>query len=405
MAVTVITPFEVEEWMNTYEGTAKFNIAETCAASISIEDLQNLSEAKTAGIIQLSTKLVYGAIRGSENLRTNLSRLYSAKTSSPLPSDNILITPGAIAANFALLYALIRTGDHIICHYPTYQQLYSVPANLGAEVSLWRAQEDKKWQLDIEELKTLIQPNTKMIIINNPQNPTGAIIPKSTLEQIVEIARKHDLIVFSDEVYRPLFHSIGPLDPAFPPSILSMAYPKAIATGSLSKAYAMAGLRIGWIASRSRDIIEACASARDYTTISVSALSDQVASFALSPDTIHALLGRNIQLAKTNLALLEEFIDAHSWACQWTKPVAGTTAFVKFAREGRAVDDVEFCKLLHERKGVMVCPGSRCFGDNKDFKGYIRIGFANETRTVKEGLDELRAFMRDSFAEVPLATL
>lgn len=238
---------------------------------------------------------------------------------------------------------------------------------------------------------------------SNPQNPTGAVIPKSTLEKIVEIAREYDLIIFSDEVYRPLFHSISPLDTDFPPSILSMAYPKAIATGSLSKAYAMAGLRIGWIASRSRDIIEACASARDYTTISVSGISDQVASFALSPDTIHSLLGRNIQLAKSNLALLESFIESHRWACEWTKPVAGTTAFVRFAREGRAVDDVEFCKLLQEKTGVMLCPGSRCFGDNKDFKGYVRIGFVNETKIVKEGLDELRGFMRGGFTGVPLA--
>ena len=153
------------KWMDAYETTAKFNIAETCAASISIEDLQKLSESKSKNVIDLSTKLVYGEIRGSENLRANLSRLYSAKTANPLPSDNILITPGAIAANFLLLYTLIEKGDHVICHYPTYQQLYTVPASLGADVSLWKAQEDKKWQLDIQELKDLIRPNTKMIII------------------------------------------------------------------------------------------------------------------------------------------------------------------------------------------------------------------------------------------------
>ncbi|MCJ1438266.1 hypothetical protein MMC27_007654 [Xylographa pallens] len=392
------------KWMDAYETTAKFNIAETCAASISIEDLQELSESKHKNIFDLSTKLVYGEIRGSENLRLNLSRLYSAKTANPLPFDNILITPGAIAANFLLLYTLIQKGDHVICHYPTYQQLYTVPASLGADVSLWKAQEDKKWQLDIQELKDLIQPNTKMIIINNPNNPTGAIIPKSTLVQLVEVAQEHDLIIFSDEVYRPLFHSISPLDPEFPPSILSLSYPKAVATGSLSKAYALAGIRVGWIASRSRDLVEACASARDYTTISVSRLDDQVATFALSPETIHSLLSRNIKLAKTNLAILEEFIERHRWACEWVKPTAGTTAFVKFSREGQEVDDVELCKLLQERKGVMFCPGSRCFGDDQDFKGYVRIGFVNETQVVKQGLEELRAFMHGGYREVPLAS-
>ena len=151
--------------MDEYETTAKFNIAETCAASISIEDLQGLSEDKTRTVFSFSTKLTYGAIRGSERLRSNLAGLYSAKAASPLPMENILITPGAIAANFTLLYALIGKGDHVICHYPTYQQLYSVPASLGADVSLWKAQEDKDWQLEIEELKSLLRPETKMIII------------------------------------------------------------------------------------------------------------------------------------------------------------------------------------------------------------------------------------------------
>lgn len=146
----------------------------------------------------------YGAIRGSERLRKNLAQLYSTK--KPMSADNLLITPGAIAANMTAFYGLIGKGDHVICHYPTYQQLFEVPISLGAEVDFWRAREEKKWQLDIEELKALIRPNTKMIIINNPHNPTGAIIPKSTLDALIEVAGEHDLILHSDEVYRPIFH-------------------------------------------------------------------------------------------------------------------------------------------------------------------------------------------------------
>jgi len=153
------------QWFDDHETLAKYNIAETCAASISIEDLKDLSETKSNNIVPLSTKLVYGPIRGSDKLRTNLSRLYSAKTASPLPLENVLVTPGGIAANFLALYTLAGKGDHVICVHPTYQQLYSVPASLGAEVSLWHFREDKKWQLDVEELKTLIRPNTKMIIL------------------------------------------------------------------------------------------------------------------------------------------------------------------------------------------------------------------------------------------------
>ena len=151
--------------MNAYEEKAKYNIAETCAASISLEDLKDLSSDKRSSIVKLDKKLTYGAIRGSEQLRSNLSGLYSMKTATPLPKENVLVTPGAIAANFILFYALLSKGDHVICHYPTYQQLYSVPASLGAEVSLWKAAEEDGWKLDIEELKSFIRPQTKMIII------------------------------------------------------------------------------------------------------------------------------------------------------------------------------------------------------------------------------------------------
>lgn len=165
----------------------------------------------------------------------------------------------------------------------------------------------------------------------------------------------------------------------------------------------MAGIRVGWIASRSKDVIEKCALSRQYTNISVSQLDDSIASFALHPNCIHNLLQRNIQLAKTNLSLLSDFVDQFRWSCDWTKPVAGTVAFVKFMKEGKPIDDVEFCEKLQQKEGVMFVPGSRCFGGGEDFKGFVRIGFVQETETLKAGLDRLRAFMRDGFSEMPLA--
>ena len=387
--------------MDAHETRAKYNIAETCAASISLNDLRNLSEDKVSEIWSPSTKLTYGAIRGSERLRTTLANRYSAKR--PIQADNILITPGAIAANMTVLYSLIGKGDHVICHYPTYQQLYEVPKSLGAEVDYWRAEHSRKWQLDIEELKSLIRPNTRMIIINNPQNPSGAIVPKSTLESLIEIAEEHDLMVMADEVYRPIFHSISPGAPDFPPSVLSLGYAKTIVTGSLSKAYSLAGIRVGWIASGSPEIIEACASARDYTAISVSQLDDQIAAYALDDSCIHSLLSRNIQLAQRNLETLEKFVEKHRWACEWVKPVAGTTAFIKISKMGSPVNDVVFCEKLMEDEGVMLVPGSRCFGDGKDFKGFVRFGFCCETNVLEEGLEKLELFMQKGYRSVPLA--
>lgn len=387
--------------MDAYEHHCKYNLAETCCASISIDQLQHLSGDKSKDVLKTDQVLTYGAIRGAEGLRTNLARLYSAKVTSPLSPDNILTTPGAIQANYLTAYALIGEGDHVICQYPTYQSLYEVPKSLGAEVDLWKAQPEKNWIPDLAELKALIKPNTKLIVINNPNNPTGAILGKTFLEELIAIATEHDITILGDEVYRPIFHSISPIDKDFPPSLLSMGYKNVIVTGSMSKAYSLAGIRVGWIASRNPEIIEKIASARHYTTISVSGLDEQVAAYALSPATVHGLLARNIQLAKTNLALLEKFMIKNEDECEWVKPTAGTTAFVKFHREGKPVDSVDFCKKLLEKTGVLFVPGTQSFGE--EFKGYVRIGFVNQTETVQKGLEEASKFIRKNLEDVDLA--
>lgn len=381
--------------MDKYENTPDvLNIAETCAATISIDDLVKLSEDPSLPHpISTSTKLTYGHIRGSPALRERLASLYSARTASAMSSECILITRGAIEANFLLLYTLIGPGDHVICVHPTYQQLYSVPQSLGAEVSLWKLQKGKKFIPDLEELKSLVKDNTKMIIINNPNNPTGATIPKSILQGLTDFAREKNIIILSDEVYRPIFHGISVADPEFPPSMISMPYEQIIVTGSLSKAYSLAGIRVGWIACKDQSIIEAIAAARDYTTISVSQLDDQVASYAMNPSVIHALLARNIKLAKMNVALLEAFVSEFSENVSWVKPTGGTTAFVKFQKKGELVDDVAFCVDVIEKTKVMFLPGSKCFGE--EFKGYVRIGFVCEPQVLREGLRKLGGYVRD----------
>lgn len=192
------------------------------------------------------------------------------------------------------------------------------------------------------------------------------------------------------------------MDPEFPPSILSLPYAKTIATGSLSKAYSLAGIRVGWIASRSHDILDACAQARDYTTISVSQIDDQIATFALNQNCVHALLSRNIRLAKHNLDILQTFVENHRWACEWTKPVAGTTAFIKFSMMGSPIEDEQFCKVLMDQTGVMLCPGSRCFGERKEFAGYVRFGFCCETKVLQEGLEALSKFMKSGYKKLPV---
>jgi aspartate/methionine/tyrosine aminotransferase len=388
--------------MDKYETTPDvLNVAETCAASISIDDLVELCEDNnTEPPLKTSVKLTYGPIRGSDALRQRLADLYSVRVATPMLAENVLIMPGAIAANFLTLYTLLGPGDHVVCVYPTYQQLYSVPESLGAEVSLWKLKKAKKYVPDLADLDALIKENTKMIIINNPNNPTGATIPKSVLTGLVDRARERNIIVLSDEVYRPLFHGISPIDEEYPPSLISMGYARTVVTSSMSKAYALAGIRVGWIASHDKSIIEMLATGRDYTTISVSQVDDRIASYALSASVLHALLRRNINLAKTNLAMLEAFVDKHDEICSWVKPTAGTTAFIKFENDGKPVDDVELCLDLLEKTKVMVMPGSRCFGHGKDFRGFVRFGYVCETEILVEGLARLEKYLKEEFTHL-----
>ena len=161
-----IAPFQVEQWMDKYETTpGVINTAETCVASISIDELTSLSEDKDIKILDFSRPLTYGAIRGSDQLRQQVANLVSTGASAPLPTENVLITQGAIGANFLLLYTLIGPGDHVVCVYPTYEQLYAVPEHLGAEVSLWKLRPENGYVPDVSDLESLVRSNTKVGLI------------------------------------------------------------------------------------------------------------------------------------------------------------------------------------------------------------------------------------------------
>ncbi|KAI0179039.1 PLP-dependent transferase [Hypoxylon sp. FL1284] len=397
--MVLIPTFEVEQWMDKYENTpGVLNISETCCSSISISELAqfNNSREDSGPLVDFSTRLAYGAIRGSGELRRNIAATYNEDNStSPLPPEGVVVTQGAISANHLVFYSLVGPGDHVICVFPTYQQLYTIPETLGAEVSLWKLTPENANLPNDNELEHMIKSNTKMIVINNPNNPTGATIDQQLLGKIVDIARKHDIILFSDEVYRPLFHSLAD-DDSPPPSAISMGYPKVVSTGSMSKAWALAGIRVGWVASRDRAIIEGVVAARDYTTISVSQLDDQVARYALSSAVRPGLLARNVGLARANLLLLDRFVGDHADVCSWVKPTAGTTCLLQFkGRDGASVDDEAFCKAVLDESKVMLVPASRCFGHGKTsaLDGFVRIGYANETGVLCEALEKLDAYV------------
>ncbi|KAH7153030.1 pyridoxal phosphate-dependent transferase [Dactylonectria macrodidyma] len=389
-----IKPFKVEQWMDKYETTpGVLNIAETCAASVSVDDLVRMCKDPAAlGPLDTSVKLTYGPIVGSQALRERAAA-HCSSDGEQVSADNVIITQGAIGANFLALYALLGPGDHVVCVYPTYQQLYEVPRSLGAEVSLWRLRAEDGFVPQVDALRSLIKENTKMIIINNPNNPTGAPIPDSTLRQIVQVAEAHDIILFSDEVYRPLFHGGAAGQCEVPAPATTFGYDRAVVTGSMSKGFALAGIRVGWVATRDEAILLAMASARDYNTISVSQMDDQIASYALSPAVREPLVTRNMALARTNAKLLKRFVDGHGSVCSWVEPKAGTTAFIQFKINGQPVNDVEFCMDLLEKTKVFFCPGSHCFGEGEDFPGYVRMGYVCETEVLEAGLLKLEGYV------------
>lgn len=236
-----------------------------------------------------------------------------------------------------------------------------------------------------------------MIIINNPNNPTGATIDKDTLQSIVVFAKARNIIVFADEVYRPLFHGLP--SGAEPPSILSLGYDRTVSTSSMSKAWSLAGVRVGWIATRDVEVFRAVESARNYTTISVSQLDDMVAGYALSDAVRPALLRRNMELARTNCDLVAAFVEEHADVCSWVRPTAGTTAFVQFRRGGKLVRDGEFCLEILEKAGVLVMPGSTCFGDGTDFEGHMRFGYVCSTGVLKDALSRLGSYLKGEYLE------
>ncbi|KAH8434476.1 uncharacterized protein LDX57_012121 [Aspergillus melleus] len=400
-----VPPFEVTIWIEQLEDGCKYDLATTCASSISLDELEELSLHKATTSQNLSPrslKLSYGPMRGSDSLRKNIAALYR---NPAVTRDSVLTTNGGIVANQVILQALLSRDDHVIVMYPTYEQLYQTPRMLGAEVTLWKlSPSEGGWELDLAFLRSSIKANTRMIVLNSPNNPTGAHLSAMMQREIVSIAEEHSLMVFCDEVFYPLFRPEKET-PQMPQSFLDLGYSKAIVIGSLSKAYSLAGTRTGWIATTNRDMLEKCAAMRHYTTISVSQIDEAIAAEALAERCRLPLIARANHLATTNICALEKFVEEHHGVCSWKKPLAGTTAMLLFTRNGRPVDDKELCLHLLKKRGVLLCSASVCFsdGDSGDFRGYVRVGAAIDTAEMAGALQEMRNFMIEDFNAIPLA--
>lgn len=374
-----IAPFKVEEWMNEYEMGAEYNIAETCVESLTVDELLNYSESPAAKLEEIKNmQLTYGDIKGSKKFKQGVSSLYQN-----IKPENVLPSHGAIGANFLLLYSLIEAGDEVVSVFPTYQQLYSIPKSFGAEVKKLELKYEDGFLPDLEKLRSLVSPKTKLIAINNPNNPSGVVIKEEMLREIVDIARSVDAYLLADEVYRGF-----DLEEKIPSA--ADLYQKGISVGSMSKVFSLAGLRMGWIAA-AEEVVELCQLHRDYTTISNPMISDYLSVIAL--ENKEKILKRNLRKIKTQLEILDDWVQGEK-LIEYVKPNGGTTAFLKYKVD---LDSKSFAQKLLEEKGVLVVPGI-AFGR----EGFLRIGFAGNKKELKEGLSLLTEFLQEKISKYPV---
>lgn len=368
-----IREFGVELWMNEFENDCTHNLAETCVESLTLEHLAELSGKNDRVLSDLmAMKMTYGAIEGSERLRNNICALYEKQQ-----IGNVIITHGTIGANALVYETLVSPGDHTISVLPTYQQHYSIPESYGAEVDLLHLRETNDFLPDLDELRALMRPDTRLIALNNPNNPTGALMDRSMLLEIVDIARASGAYIICDEVYRGTDqHGDG-----FTVSIADL-YEKGISTAGFSKVFSLAGLRLGWIAAP-RDVIEAVAIHRDYNTISVGMINDYFGCMAL--EARDKILERSRRITRDNLQVLDDWVNSEP-RITYTKPKSATIALLKYQADMPSRD---FCIKLLEETGVLFLPGSAL-----DMEGYVRIGYANDIEILREGLAKVSGFLR-----------
>ncbi|PIH05961.1 aminotransferase [Clostridium combesii] len=368
-----IKTFKVEQWMNQYENDAIYNLAETCIDSLTLRELLNLAgkDFEEYMISLGDIRMTYSHIYGSPSLLKGIASLFQ-----DVKEEQIIPTHGAIGANHQVLITLLEPGDSMVSVAPTYQQHYSIPESINAEVNILDLLPENNFLPDLQELKKMVNSNTKLITINNPNNPSGSLIPVELLKQIADIAKSVDAYVLSDEVYRGISE-----DGSYMPSIVDF-YEKGISVGSMSKTFSLAGLRLGWIVSKDEKIINLCKGRRDYDTISCGVLDDIFASLAL--ENKDAILERNRKIVMTNRDLLHQWVISEP-RVSYVKPVAGNTALIYYDVD---MHSYEFCEKLLKETGVFYTPGE-CF----DLDYCFRIGYAFDSKTLMKGLKKTSEFI------------
>ncbi|HVN15035.1 MAG TPA: aminotransferase class I/II-fold pyridoxal phosphate-dependent enzyme [Anaerolineales bacterium] len=362
--------FKLERYFAKYEFNTEYLLCSSDCESMPIAELLAFEPDAAEKFQQIW--LGYTESQGGLSLRTAISAMYES-----IQPEHVLVHAGAGEAIFLFMHAVLKAGDHVIVHWPCYQSLADVARSIGCELSLWQAREENNWRLDLNELPRLVRPSTKLIIVNTPHNPTGYLMSRADFDELHRFVRDRGLLLFSDEVYRE-----SEYDPAtrLPAGCDQGEY--AVSLGVTSKTYGLAGLRIGWIATRNREICARMAALKDYTTICNSAPSEFLAELAMRHRA--RLAERNLGIIKNNLAVMDDFFARHADLFSWVRPRAGSMAFPRLLK-----GDIEsFCDTLVHEAGVLLLPGSMY----DETENHFRLGLGR--KNLPQAIEKLELYLK-----------
>jgi aspartate/methionine/tyrosine aminotransferase len=364
-----IEPFAIERFYERWEFRAELMLSSSDCETIAVADL--LALEPDAGERLHGLRLGYTEVPGSLELRYAVARSYER-----MEPEDVLTLAAAEEGIFITYHALLGGGDHVVVEAPCYGSAIEVARSTGADVRLWQRRYEEGWAHDLEGLERLLRPDTRLIYINSPHNPTGTQMPRATLARIVELARERSIVLFSDEVYRGLEH-----DPADRLPAACDLYEHALSLNTVSKSYGLPGLRIGWLASRDRALIDRIRELKLYTTICSSAPSELLVAVALRHG--EELIERSRRLILANLPLLEGFLERRGDLLQWIRPSAGP---IGFPRVNGDFDVQDWCEQTAERAGVLLLPGA-VYEEPR----HLRLGFGRAN--LPQALERLDAYL------------
>lgn len=364
--------FKMERMQSQYEFKVDYNLSESGVHPLSFREL--LSQEEWEDI--LKTPLGYLQTNGTRVLRERICSLYPGTD-----IENILVTTGSAEANFLLSWSQVEPGDEVLFMIPNYMQLWGLMRAFGANVKTFALKEELEWNPDLDELRDLVSPRTKIICVTNPNNPTGSRLSREARETIVELAEKTGAWIFADEVYQG-----AELDRKMTPSFWG-THDKVVISNGLSKAYGLPGLRVGWMVAPEA-FIQKVWPYHDYTTISISSLSDRLASKALDPGRRHEILERTRKILNDNVGILMSWLDKQGTVFRCVPPQAGAIVFPHYDLD---IHSRLLVERIRETKSVLIVPG-----DHFGMEGYLRIGYGEE----KEKLEKALSLIEETIQEI-----